>query len=90
MNASVTVLDVRTPAEFNSGHLDKAINIDIKSDQFESKAEQLDKSKTVLIYCLAGSRSASAAKILRKKGFVVQELKGGISAWQEEGLPVVK
>ena len=90
MEANVTVLDVRTPGEFKSGHLDKAVNIDIKSSQFEKQCEQLDKSKPVLVYCLAGPRSSRANQMLRKKGFVVYELKGGISAWQEEGLLVVK
>jgi rhodanese-related sulfurtransferase len=90
MTPDVTVLDVRTPGEFKSGHLDKAINIDIKSDQFEAKCGQLDKSKPVLVYCLGGGRSSRAGKMLRDKGFTVQELKGGIDAWQDEGFPVVK
>ena len=90
MNTNVTILDVRTPGEFKSGHLDKALNIDIKSNQFERQCDQLDKAKPILVYCLAGPRSSRAGEMLRKKGYVVYELKGGINAWQEEGLPVVK
>ena len=90
MSAKVTVLDVRTVEEYKSGHLENAVNININDTGFEAKSGQLDKSKPVLVYCLAGSRSRKAAQLLRKKGFQVLELKGGISAWQEEGLPVVK
>lgn len=90
INNTVTVLDVRTPGEFNAGHLEGSINLDIKDSQFENNINQLDKSKTVLVYCLSGGRSSRAGQILRKKGFMVQELKGGIEAWQAEGLPVVK
>lgn len=90
MDQPATVLDVRSVDEFKSGHLENALNIDINGAQFESQTSQLDKSKPVLVYCLAGARSKKAGQILRKKGFTVLELKGGIDAWQEEGLPVVK
>lgn len=90
MSGSVTLLDVRTPGEFNSGHLEGSINMDIKDSQFESNFNQLDKSKPILVYCLSGARSSRAGQMLRKKGYTVHELKGGIEAWKEEGLPVVK
>jgi rhodanese-related sulfurtransferase len=90
MAEPATVLDVRSADEFKSGHLEKALNIDINNSQFEDLSSKLDKSKPVLVYCLAGARSKKAGQILRKKGFTVLELKGGIDAWQEEGLPVVK
>ena len=87
---SVVILDVRTPEEFTDGHLDKAINLDIKNDQFEAQCNKLDKSKPVLVYCLVGKRSNRAAVMLRQKGFDVLELDGGMEAWQDAGLPVVK
>jgi thioredoxin 1 len=87
---SVVILDVRTPEEFTDGHLDKAINLDIKNDQFESQCDKLDKSKPVLVYCFSDKRSTRAAEMLRLKGFDAIVLKGGIEAWQQGGLPVVK
>ncbi len=86
---SVTLLDVRTPGEFNSGHLEKSANLNVNNSQFEAQCSKLDKTKTVLVYCYSGARSNRAAKMLRQKGFKVYELKGGMEAWQEEGLAVV-
>ena len=88
--SSVTLLDVRTPYEFKTGHLENATNININDPGFEEKSGKLDKAKPVLVYCLAGKRSQKAAEMLRKKGYKVQELEGGIEAWQAAGLPVVK
>jgi len=86
---SVTLLDVRTPDEYKAGHLEKATNIDINSPQFGTQCDKLDKTKPVLVYCLAGKRSHRAAEMLRQKGYKVQELSGGIESWQAAGLPVV-
>ena len=85
---SVTLLDVRTSDEFKSGHLEKATNLNINNAQFEMECNKLDKAKPVLVYCYSGARSHRAAGMLRQKGFKVHELKGGMEAWQEEGLPV--
>jgi rhodanese-related sulfurtransferase len=85
------VIDVRTAEEFKEGHLPNAVNIDWFSDDFEDKAKQLNKSATLLVYCKSGSRSAAAAKKLRKLEYnPVYELDGGIDKWQEARLPVVK
>lgn len=90
MSQPATVLDVRSGSEFKSGHLENAVNIDINGGQFETLSVKLDKSKPVLVYCLAGVRSKKAGQMLRNKGFKVLELQGGIEAWQESGFPVVK
>ncbi len=85
---SKTLLDVRTPQEYSEGHLADAINIDWNGGNFDAEIAKLDKSKPVYIYCLAGSRSASAAAVMRKSGFKqVYEMKGGILKWRAEGLP---
>lgn len=63
-----TVVDVRTPAEFASGHHPRAINIPV--DQVESRlAEFGDKSKPVVVYCASGSRSGRAKQILENAGY---------------------
>ncbi|HMQ74604.1 MAG TPA: rhodanese-like domain-containing protein [Flavobacteriales bacterium] len=84
------VIDVRTPAEFASGHLDGAINLDWTGGVLEQRMSELDKEAPVLVYCASGRRSAAAANALRESGFrTVSDLGGGIRAWQASGLPVV-
>jgi rhodanese-related sulfurtransferase len=83
------ILDVRTPEEFGEGHLEDALNIDYRADEFEQAVSKLDKSKPVYVYCRSGGRSAGAALHMRQSGFGrVYELKGGIIAWKKAGLAV--
>ncbi len=83
------ILDVRTPEEFSGGYISGAININYNSDEFNKKVGKLNKDETIYIYCLAGSRSADAAKEMRESGFKnVMELKGGILKWKAAGLNV--
>jgi rhodanese-related sulfurtransferase len=80
---SAVLLDVRTPEEFQSGHLPGAVNIDVQKDDFEQNIQPLDKNKTYLIYCKSGRRSEKALKMLYDAGFKkAYHLKGGIIAWQ--------
>lgn len=81
------ILDVRTPEEFESEHIDNAKNVNWNSDDFAAKAESYDKSKPVFVYCLSGGRSKKAATKLTELGFTnVYELEGGILNWNEAGL----
>jgi thioredoxin len=81
------VVDVRTPDEFNNGHLQNAVNININSENFNQEVNKLDKSKPVFVYCLSGNRSARAAKSMRETGFKeVYELYGGMMKWRAAGL----
>jgi phage shock protein E len=80
------LLDVRTEQEVASGKIMTAQNI-VYDDAFSTKLDTL-KQQPVFIYCGTGKRSAKAAKILREKGFEVYELEGGITAWQNAGLPI--
>lgn len=82
----VQIIDVRTKAEYESGHLFDAENIDVNSPEFEALIQNLDKDKPICVYCKSGGRSAKAAKILQEKGFkAVYDLEGGIVKWQKEG-----
>lgn len=84
------ILDVRTPEEYAEGYIDKALNIDFYNPAFKSEVKKLDKTKSYFVYCKAGGRSASAAELMRKEGFSkVFDLDGGITAWQENNLPIV-
>ena len=89
-NPKCVVVDVRSPDEFKSGSIDRAINIDVNGTDFDASVKTLDKNKTILVYCLAGVRSKKAATILQGKGFKVYSLEGGIKSWSAQGLPVVK
>jgi rhodanese-related sulfurtransferase len=86
----IQVLNVRTAGEYNSGHLKKSLQADwYNQQQFKDRTENMDKSKPVYVYCLTGVRSASAVKQLKQNGFTnVQDLKGGITAWQLADKPV--
>lgn len=80
------ILDVRTPEEFGSEHIDNAVNVNWNSDDFAAKAELYDKSKPVFVYCLSGGRSKKAAAKLQELGFTtIYELDGGIMNWDKEG-----
>ncbi len=87
---NIILLDVRTAEEVSEGKISNATNIDFYSNTFEQQISKLDKSKTVLVYCRSGKRSAGASEILAKKGFKVINLDGGITNWQAQGLPIQK
>ncbi len=86
-----TVLDVREETEFNAGHIKNARHIPLSD--LSKRLRELDKQKAnpVLMVCGTGSRSASATALLTRAGFAsVVSLEGGMSAWQTQGMPVVK
>ncbi len=79
------LVDVRTKAEFDSGHLKNAKLIDISSFDFLEKVKALDKSKNILLYCRSGNRSKVAGKMMKQLGFShVYHLKNGILSWKGE------
>ena len=83
------VLDVRTPAEYASGHLAQAKNIDIEASSFTNQIAALDKNATYAVYCRSGNRSGTALEQMTAAGFThVYDLAGGIGAWQNMGGPM--
>jgi rhodanese-related sulfurtransferase len=87
---SAQLLDVRTVGEFNSGHLQNALWADWNNEtEFDRRSAFLNKNKPVYVYCLSGGRSASAASKMRKQGFNVVELKGGINAWKASNKNII-
>ncbi len=90
-NEQAVVVDVRTAEEYNGGHLYNAINVDVRSNDFEKNILALDKAKPILVYCLAGSRSKTAADYLIEKGFsYVTDLEGGFLKWTAAKKPITK
>ncbi|WP_224489008.1 rhodanese-like domain-containing protein [Robertkochia flava] len=76
------LVDVRTPVEFEEGHLPGALNIDVKSEEFINEVSGIRKNRNVLLYCRSGRRSARAAEILDSLGYKkVYNLEGGYLAW---------
>lgn len=91
INLDAQLIDVRQPREFASGHLENAVNMNLYAGDFETQIMTLDKNKEVYLYCLTGKRSSSAARKLKKMGFVkVYDLKGGILSWNKQQYPIVK
>jgi thioredoxin len=85
----VQLLDVRTKDEYAKGHLANSMHADWNDkNEFRRRTEFLDKSAPVYVYCLSGGRSHAAAEALRKNGYSVYELKGGLTAWKGASLPV--
>lgn len=89
-DSDVVVLDVRTAAEFKEGHIQGAILIDQKQDDFVDKVKAvIPMDKKVAIYCRSGRRSANAAGKLVDIGYKCVNLKGGIMAWKEDDFPII-
>ena len=87
----VVTLDVRTPAEFASGHLPNAVNLDVESPAFSAGLAELDPDAEYAVYCRSANRSKVAMQQMQQAGIdAVQDLDGGIVAWQQAGLPVVQ
>jgi rhodanese-related sulfurtransferase/thioredoxin-related protein len=85
------ILDVRTPEEFAAGHIPGAVSLDVTASDFQEKATVLDKSKTYLVHCATGVRSARACEKLTHLDFPkLYNLPGGFKAWAKAGKPVEK
>ncbi len=90
-NKANVVLDVRTEKEFKTAHIPGAVNIDVSAPDFGAKAAKLDRSKTYLVHCAAGRRSASAGAKLTALGFTnLFDLAPGFKGWEAAGKPVEK
>lgn len=89
-NPNFVILDVRTPQEFEQGHINSAINIDYLSETFKDKLGELDKKNIYVIHCRSGGRSTKALKLMDELGFEDVYNMGGIVQWEHSGYPTVK
>ena len=90
-NNNFVLLDIRTPEEFADGHIEGAININFRADNFTSEMSKLDRNKTYFVYCRTGNRSYEAVNIMARLNFrSILRLSDDITGWKSAGLPVVK
>lgn len=81
----VTIVDVRTKSEFNSGHIRDAILLPNESITTAERPQELpDTDATILVYCRSGNRSAQASRKLVSLGYVNVYDFGGINTWPYE------
>ena len=91
LNQGALMVDVRTRADFESGHVIDARHL--PQEQVAQAAESLKKfrEKIVIACCESGMRSGAATRVLKNQGFTkVVNLRGGLQAWRAENLPLVK
>jgi rhodanese-related sulfurtransferase len=91
MNGGAVLVDVRSANQFKDGHINGARNV--PGDQIAAGAAALEKlkDKTLIMCCDSGTTSGAAARKLMQQGFnQVFNLRGGLAAWRQDNLPVVK
>ncbi|HEX9952064.1 MAG TPA: rhodanese-like domain-containing protein [Rubricoccaceae bacterium] len=81
------VVDVRTAAEYASGHVAGARNVDVNGGQFEAALDSVDRATPVYLYCRTGRRSGAAAEALTRMGFETVVNAGGFDSLAAAGAP---
>jgi rhodanese-related sulfurtransferase len=90
-DAQLWILDVRTPAEFETAHIDGSYNVplDLLKDHGSEVAERLDQGHDVVLVCRSGQRATQAAELLRSTGVPGGSvLQNGITDWEGQGFEV--
>ena len=91
MNSGAVLVDLRSANQFKDGHIAGAKNLPGDQVAADPKAVEKLASKTVVLYCDDGATTAAAQRTLARAGAAnVLSLRGGLSAWRQENLPVVK
>lgn len=88
IEAPGTILDVRTPAEYEGGHLEGSTNLDFLGGVFGQEFENLDKNQTYYLYCGSGNRSGKSAQLMVDAGFTAAYNVGGFQELASAGFPV--
>jgi rhodanese-related sulfurtransferase len=88
-NKNVFLLDVRTPQENSQARLPGTVLIPI--NEFERRAAEVPKNKTIIVYCAVGSRSKPVAEFLSKNGYKeVYNMTDGIVGWYRNGFQIAR
>ena len=84
------LVDVRTPEEYESGHIQDAVNFDFYSESFQNDILTLDKSSSIILYCRTQNRSTKTANYLKENGYEeIIVIEGGITSWVKNGNDLV-
>jgi len=84
------LVDVRTIEEYESGHIQDAVNFDFYSKSFQKEILSLDKSASIILYCRTQNRSTKTANYLKENGYKeITVLEGGITSWVKNGNDLV-
>jgi hydroxyacylglutathione hydrolase/adenylyltransferase/sulfurtransferase len=83
---AVQLVDVREDYEWEAGRIAGARHIEL--ERVASQATTIDRVRPVVFYCRLGARSGMAANAFRRAGYEAYSMDGGISAWEERGLPL--
>ncbi|MEY2986388.1 MAG: hypothetical protein RJB24_617 [Candidatus Parcubacteria bacterium] len=89
LKSDEVLLDVRTEVEYRQGHIAGAVNFDISSPTIMQDIDNLDNSKTYIVYCRSGGRSQLASMIMNQKGLKVINSQVGIIHWNKAGLELI-
>ncbi|MHB1171871.1 MAG: rhodanese-like domain-containing protein [Lacisediminihabitans sp.] len=83
MSSGATLVDVRSPQEWRSGHASQAKHVPL--DRLQTSTAGIPQNRPVVAICQSGVRSASAARILAGKGYEAYSVRGGMGAWRQAG-----
>jgi len=87
---NIIIIDIRTPMEFQYGHIIDSLNIDFYEYDFIENLNMLDKTKKYLIYCRHANRTSYALQMMKQLGFeYVLEMDMGITYWYQNGWELV-
>ncbi len=85
---AIRLLDVRSVAEMNRGMLPNAEKLPLHT--LPVRLNEIANDETVILYCRSGARSAQGVGFMAAQGYdKVYNLRGGIMAWQQNGLPLL-
>ena len=83
----VRFLDVREPDEWQAGHIDGALHIPM--GDLNQRIDELEGGHEFVAVCRSGNRSGAVTDAMKRAGYTVENLDGGMQAWAREGLPFV-
>jgi rhodanese-related sulfurtransferase len=87
---NAVIVDIRPITEFKLGHLVDAINIPYEKMNSDITSLEKYKTKTIILIDKMGQHAGSIGNKLKKQGFDIRRLSGGISEWQAQNLPLIK
>ena len=85
-----TLIDVRTTEEYESGHIQNALNFDFYSESFQKDILTLERNSQIILYCRTQNRSTKTADFLKENGYrEIKVIEGGITSWVKNGNDLV-